>query len=301
MRKGFLLIFVSIFLLGALQFVTGQELRIYNDGVIDYVPAAASFVLNAEDMESSLKEIQYSVDGSPLKVYTGPISLTEEGRHIIVYRALDKTENISSEKIYPVIVDATPPEGFVTINGPVFVKGSSYYITGKSSVVIWAEDNLSGVDVVWVSLDDSDFIEYTEPVSITREGQHTASVYAVDNVGNRTEVFSVTGYVDNSPPEVSIKPKKPFVEAGGERYTNRENEYTIASDDAYVGTSSIMVSFDGSDFVTYSGAFKVQIPGYHTIRAKAVDLLGNESSPTELSFYVDVRPPEAEMGVTFEE
>jgi hypothetical protein len=62
-----------------------------------------------------------------------------------------------------------------------------------------------------------------------------------------------------------------------------------------------MVSFDGSEFVTYSGAFKVQIPGYHTIRAKAVDLLGNESNPTELSFHVDVKPPEAKMGVTLEE
>jgi hypothetical protein len=301
MRKWILVIFISIFLLGALQLVTGQEMRIYNDGVIDYVPAAASFVLNAEDMESSLKEIQYSIDGSPLKVYTGPISLTQEGRHVIVYRALDKAENISSEKIYPVIVDASPPEGYVTINGPVIVKGSSYYITGKSSVVIWAEDGLSGVDAVWYSLDDGDFREYTNPVSIQREGQHTASVYAVDNVGNRTEIFSVTGYVDNSPPEVSIEPRRPFVEAGGKRYTNRENEYTIASDDAYVGTSIIMVSFDGSEFVTYKGAFKVQVPGYHTIQAKAVDLLGNESNPTELSFYVDVKPPEAKMGVTLEE
>jgi hypothetical protein len=301
MRKWLIVIFITIFLLGVLQFATSQEMRIYNDGVIDYVPAAASFVLNAEDMESTLKEIQYSIDGSPLQVYNGPISLTEEGRHVIVYRALDKAENISSEKIYPVIIDASPPEGYVTINGPVHVKDSNYYITGKSSVVIWAEDSLSGVDAIWYSLDDGDFIEYTNPVSIGRDGQHTASLYAVDNVGNRTEVFSVTGYVDNSPPEVSIKPRKPLVGAGGKMYTNRDNEYSVVSDDAYVGTSIIMVSFDESDFVTYKGAFKVQVPGLHTIQAKAVDLLGNESNPTELSFYVDVKPPEAKVGVTLEE
>jgi hypothetical protein len=234
-------------------------------------------------------------------VYDDPITLDREGRHVIVYWAVDRTGNVSSEKIYSVIVDATPPDGFVSVHGPAFIEGDLIYLTGGSTIVVWAEDQLSGVDTVYVSLDGSNFAEYADPVSITDEGYHTASAYAVDNVGNRTDVFSVEGYVDSTPPRVSITAKEDFVEVGRERYTNRVNEYTVAASDEYAGVQDVLVSLDGSDYVAYTAPFKVQQPGPHVVRAVAQDRLGNRSAPVELSFYVDVTPPSATMGVTLEE
>jgi hypothetical protein len=300
MKKGLVAVILMIFVIGAIPALFGQDKRIYNDGEIDYVPLEATFVLTAEDEESSVKEILYSINGAGIELYDDPITLSEEGRQLIVYWAMDMTDNVSSEKLYSVIVDATPPDGFVSVNGPAFTD-DKLYITGQSRIVLWAEDELSGVDAVYVSLDDSSFSRYTEPVTIVKEGYHEASAYAVDNVGNATDVFTVAGYVDSTPPDVTIEVRDGFVEVGGENYTNRDNVYTVTADDEISGVREILISLDGSDYALYSAPFRLQIEGSHTISAKAVDRLGNESVPVDLQFNVDVTPPSTSMGVSLEE
>ena len=301
MKKGLTAGVIAVFLLVSAHLSLGQEKRIYNDGVIDYVPLAASFVLEAWDKDSSLNKIEYSIDGSTMMEYTGPLSFKSDGRHVIVYRAVDDTGNISSERIYSVIVDNTPPDGLVSVDGPVFYKNGDYYLTRESGIVIWAEDDLSGVDTVWVSLDGGDYQAYGGKVSIGKEGRHTATSYAVDNVGNRSSAYSVSGFVDNTPPEVDILSRNPFVSAAGTNYTNRKNEFRVTATDEIAGTGGVWVSLDNSDWVAYSGPFKVQTPGLHSLRAKARDMLGNESEPVEVSFYVDIAPPEAGLGTSVED
>jgi hypothetical protein len=301
MKKWVVTAWMVFLLGGSFGIVSAQDLRIYNDGIIDYVPLEASFVLNAEDTESSLQEIQVSVDGSMLESYDGAISFQTEGRHIIVYRALDRTNNISVEKIYSVIVDGTPPDGSASVDGPVYVTDDGkIYVTGTSAILLWAEDALSGVDKIFVSLDGSDFMPYEEPVVIREEGHHSAVAYAVDNVGNKTSEYVAEGYVDSTPPAVNLTSREPFVEVDGNNYTNRDNVYTVTARDAYAGTREILVSLDGSDYFTYTGPFKVQLPGRHSLSAKAVDNLGNESDAVSLSFSVDVVPPDTSMGVSVE-
>jgi hypothetical protein len=300
MKKALSAVVICVFLLVSAHLSLGQEKRIYTDGVIDYVPLTAGFVLEAWDKDSSLKKIEYSVDGSSLQEYTQPLSFKSEGRHVIVYRAVDDTGNISSERIYSVIVDNTPPEGLVSVNGPVFFKNGDYYLTKESNIVIWAEDDLSGVDTVWVSLDGGEYRVYQGNVSIGKQGRHTAASYAVDNVGNRSSAYSVSGYVDSTPPEVDILSKEPFVSVSGKNYTNRKNEFRVIATDEISGTSGVWISLDNSEWFAYSAPFKVQAPGFHSLRAKARDMLENESDPVEVTFFVDIAPPEATLGTSVE-
>ena len=300
MNKVFCTLLVLLFVFAGIPALLGQDKRIYNDGEIDYVPLEATFALTAEDNESSVKEIRYSVNGEGIEVYTDPITLDEEGRQLIVYWSIDNTGNVSSEQTYSVIVDATPPDGFVSVHGPAITDDNGLYITGQSRIVVWAEDELSGVDAVFVSLDDGSFIPYTEPVTIDEEGYHEASAYAVDNVGNATDVFTVSGYVDSTAPTVNISTRDQLVRVDGENYTNRDNVYTVSASDEISGVGEILVSLDGSDYAVYSAPFRVQIPGRHVVSAKAVDRLGNESVPMELLFYVDVTPPSTSLGVSLD-
>jgi len=300
MKRHIIVLSTVIFLFSTF-IAFGDEYRIYNDGNIDFVPPNAAFVLTADDDGSSLMEVQYSIDGSALREYDGPLSISTEGRHIIVFRAIDRTNNISTEKIYPVIVDGTPPEGLASVDGPFYMEDGTYYITGSSAVVLWAEDKLSGVDAVYVNIDNAGFTEYREPVFISSEGSHTVELYAVDNVGNRTPTFKMQGYVDNTPPTVRVRTREPMVVSGGNNYTNRENEFIISASDEISGTRIIYLSLDGNDYVAYSAPFRIQYSGFHTIKAKAVDNTGNESSPVELSFVIDTAPPDASMSVSIEE
>lgn len=304
MRKCFFSVILLLFLLSGLSngvhLLYAQQKRIYNDGIIDYVPLSASFVLSADDQESTLDVIQYSVDGNPVAIYSDPIGFETEGRHFIAWRAIDKTGNISEERIKPVIVDGTPPEGIASVDGAAFISGDNIYITTNSAVILWAEDDLSGVDNIYVKLDDGDFMPYMEPMVVAGEGLHTAEAYAVDNVGNSTPVYIVQGYVDSTAPDVRIVTKKKFVTVGREKYTSKDNEYTVTASDAIAGVGEILVSLDGSEFVNYSGPFKIQIPGEHTLGAKAVDNLGNVSSADTVTFFVDVVPPETTLGTTLD-
>lgn len=301
MKRYFLIVFILLFSFCSAYTILGQEKRIYNDGVIDYVPITATFILTAEDFESTLKEIQYSVDGSPFVKYENPISFTTEGRHIISYRALDRTDNISVEKIYSVVIDATPPKGVVSVEGPSFMRGDYVYITQNTQVILLAEDNLSGVDVVYVQVDEGDYIAYTDALAIPEEGPHTIRTYAVDNVGNKTTEITIKGYVDNAPPGVQIVPKNDFVVVGDQNYTNKMNEYTVSAEDDFSGTRDVLVSLDGGKYFYYIEPFKIQTAGAHTVTAKAVDNLGNESALTELTFFVDVVPPTTTFGTTITE
>jgi hypothetical protein len=300
MNKVFVSLLVLLFVLAGIPALLGQDKRIYNDGEIDYVPLEATFALTAEDSESSVKEIRYSINGEGIDVYSDPITLSEEGRQLIVYWSIDNSGNVSSEQTYSVIVDGTPPDGFVSVHGPAITDEDGLYIAGQSRIVVWAEDELSGVDAVYVSLDDGSFTPYTEPVTIDEEGYHEASAYAIDNVGNATDVFTVSGYVDSTAPTVSITARDRLVSVDGENYTNRDNVYTVSASDEISGIGEILVSLDGSDYAVYSAPFRVQIPGRHSISAKGVDRLGNESVPVELLFYVDVTPPSTSLGVSLD-
>lgn len=273
-------------------FIGAQEKRIYNNGEIDYLPNNAKIQLFADDMGSSLQRIEYSVDAGAIKKYTGPIALSGEGRHFIAYRAIDTLGNISLEKAYSCVVDASPPYFTATAKGPAFLENGVAYGTGDTAVILWAKDELSGVSDIYFSIDGGGYMKYTGPGYLETEGKHTGRAYAVDNVGNRTKTYEVTAYVDNTPPKVSIVPADSFVKLQGSNYTASSNTYTIRASDNIAGVKEIMVSLDGSEYFTYTEPFSVQQAGSHTIRAKAVDYLDNMSDAVEVEFSVDVDLPE---------
>ncbi|TFG61370.1 MAG: hypothetical protein E4H36_10550 [Spirochaetales bacterium] len=299
--KKLLIIFIAVLCLGGGLFA--QQMKVYNNGEIDYVPLSAKFKLFGEDFESSLERLEYSINGEPFKLYTGPISLPAEGRYIIAYRALDKTGNISTEKVYSCIVDNTAPYGGVSAKGTAYVDGGVAYGRGDTAIAVWGEDLLSGVSAIYVNIDNSGFVKH-EGASmvgyIHGEGKHKAEAYGVDNVGNKTLVYYAEGYIDNTAPRVEITPKEKFVTLQGENFTNRENTFSVSAYDNTSGVKELFISIDGGDYFTYVDPIKIQWEGKHTIKAKALDYLNNESSPLELSFYVDVKIPRPTLEVNIE-
>jgi hypothetical protein len=298
MKKLLVIFFICSFLVTGIAIA--QEKRMYNDGEIDYVPMSAKINLIAEDSESSIKNIEYSVNGQPIKRYSGPISFTEEGRHFVAYRAIDNAGNISQEKIYSCIVDDTPPYLSATASGPAYMAGDVAYITDNTSIILRSEDELSGVQAIYIGLNDSGYWRFTGSAAVEKEGKHTGKAYAVDNVGNKTSVYRMEAYVDNTPPTVTIEPKYDFANLQGSIYTSTKNQYTVTAEDAISGVKEIKVSIDRGEYFTYTEPIKIQDTGYHSIRAKAVDYLNNESNATELTFFIDAKTPQADVEISID-
>ncbi|MCF7928405.1 MAG: hypothetical protein K9L68_05495 [Spirochaetales bacterium] len=290
MKRIFLVLMVAALAAGV---TFAQEKRMYSDGEIDYAPMAAQFELFAEDDASSLKRIEYSIDGKDLRVYKQPLTFSTEGRHVIAYRAIDQSENVSKEKFYTVVIDDTAPDLTGSVNGPVMVEDQKVYLTSDTNIILRAEDELSGVDTVYVNLDGSGFVEFSDSAYIYEEGYHIGRAYAVDNVGNRSSTYRVEAYVDNTAPVVEINAEKDFLRQQGTTYSSKNNRYSVSAYDETAGVDEVLVSIDNREFSTYTGPFRIQEEGQHTIRARAVDKLGNVTKDVRMSFYVDSSEPDA--------
>jgi len=293
MKKTLILITAVLFLAAGLA--TAQQKKIYNDGEIDYVPISAKFVLDADDDGSSISQVQYSIDGGKIKVYREPIKFSAEGRHVIAYRAIDKTGNISKETFYSCIVDDTPPKILVSATGPAYVLKDKAYLTSKTAIILAGVDNLSGTDAIYVSLDNSPFKKYPGSATIKGEGLHTGKAYAVDKVGNRTKTYLVQGVIDNTPPTVEIVTDEELVNLKGTLYASTDTGFSLKARDAVSGVKDVLFSVNGSDYIAYVEPVKAQRPGKYTVRYKAIDNLGNESRVKTISFTVDAETPEASL------
>ncbi len=286
---------VVLILTTATASVWTQQKRIFNNGEVDFAPAAARFELSADEFESNLKEIQYSINGGEISVYTGPIQLTNEGRNVVTYRAIDATGNVSPEKAYTVVIDTTPPELTGTARGNAYVADGEAFVRSDTAIMLDATDELSGVWNIYVSTDGENYFRFGDVAYVEEEGRHQAYAYAVDNVGNRSGTFRVTGNVDNTGPQVGIVPRSPLSVVQGKRFTSAGNSFVVRASDAVAGVEEVQVSIDGGEFVTYGGPVSFREAGDHTISARAFDKLGNESRTVELAFTVDIETPQPQI------
>lgn len=268
-----------------------QDQRIYNDGRVDFATSAARFTLSAPDGGVGIREITYNINTGEEITYTEPIRLTEEGRHVIRYRSIDMTGNMSPDYVYTVVIDNTPPELVASTRGAAILDGDEIFIRGDTAVIVDAIDDGSGVADIFLSLDGRNFIRYTDAAFINEEGEHTVWAYAVDNVGNRSPTISVRGFVDNTPPTVRIVPMDQLTVVRGDRYSRPGNRFVVQASDELSGVERIEVSVNRQEFVSYTGPIAFRRPGFNSLRARAVDRVGNVSPITELSFYVEAAAP----------
>jgi len=89
---------------------TAPEVNALHDG--SAIPSGSillggnAIVLNATDARSGVDHIEYSLDGSPWKTYSGPFTLDGPGRHVLVFRAIDVAGNVGAPHVLAVSVAA---------------------------------------------------------------------------------------------------------------------------------------------------------------------------------------------------
>jgi hypothetical protein len=288
--------------------------NIYNDGKTTYATSQAKFELTATDNISSLDFIEYKInDAYQFSVYGHPFSLDKEGPHKITYRSVDRVGNREEDNVFNVIIDNTGPTlNFALNKAPIVIDGKRYLAPG-TKLEIRATDNYSGVKSVEYSTNGSDWQPYKDGIVLDKAGAAQLKYRAIDNLGNKSENlsgFSTTTpgqgaspedlavinslYVENTPPVVMITPAKRWITVDGKKYAMRDNTYLVEAQDAESGVANIFVKLDnGAEWQIYSGKLAFQTEGPHSIEAKAVDKVGNESQPVKVEFIVDDNPPKS--------
>ena len=288
------------------------EAKTFFDGIKTYVNSKVQFKLSSKDNLLTDK-MEYKIDTGEAKAYEGPFSIAEEGKHVIIYYSTDKIGNKEDEKRFKVVVDNTPPMIVVTSSKPVLRYNEKIYISKDCTLSIISKDDLSGVNKIDYSLNGTDYQEYVAPFNISSQGDVQLKVRAIDNVTNQGEDFKIKLFdesgkavdlkesvikmtTDNTPPTVEIKPDKELKKKENKNIASDDVKFTVKATDTESGVASVLIRVDGKgDFVPYMSEINFTTNGEHTIEAKAIDKVGNASSVSILSIYVDIIPPETKI------
>ncbi|MFN4216110.1 MAG: OmpL47-type beta-barrel domain-containing protein [Brevinematales bacterium] len=264
---------------------------VYNDGKLDYVGANARFVISAEDKGSGVKAIYIMVDNSLSGKYVDPIAFATEGKHTIGYRVEDNVGNLSAFKMYEVVVDLSAPETKIATDKKVVAIGDALYVGKDTAFTIVANDRYSGVKRVEYAIGKGDFESYKTAFALpAQNGLHTIRYKATDNVGNVSEVKTYTVYLDLNAPKVELSIDPAAFERDGVKYVPAGARVSVQASDAETGIAEVLYSLDNAEYVAYN--FPVVLSaGTHTIKVKAIDLVGNVSEETSLTVVVDAEEP----------
>lgn len=113
---------------------------------------------------------------------------------------------------------------------------------------------------LYLSVDDGELLPFTDPVTISDEGEHTVHALAVGTDGSISKLTAATVKVDTTVPTVTA--------------TTAKGKLTLAASDALSGVDSVEYSTDGTTWKAYSGT--VAVTG--AVRYRATDRAGNVSA-----------------------
>lgn len=156
-----------------------------------YISAKTKILLTANDSESGLARIEYSVDGQPVQDYSAEFSISQAGRHKIEITGYDNVENTSNSE-FVVVVDNTGPEIFsrfsinsvkkTEIEGQIIEEYPSHAVLFFSST-----DGVVGFDQMFYSLNGTPEKKYAGLInSFPKKGVNNVNVRAIDKLGNET-------------------------------------------------------------------------------------------------------------------
>ncbi|PUB25582.1 Ig-like protein group 3 [Promicromonospora sp. AC04] len=253
---------------------------------------SATVSLAAEDDDSGVASVEYSVDGGAYVPYAEPVVFDEPGTYMLEHRATDNAGNVSEPGMVHLVVvpsdgeDTTAPDVSAQVSGDLDADGA--YL-GSATVTIAAEDAGSGVATVEYALDGAGYAPYTDPVVVDTLGEHTVTYRATDNAGNASAEGSATFTVVERPDEDTTAPSV-TAEVTGEQ--DADGAYvasatvSLLAEDAGSGVASVEYRLDGAGWAAYTDPVVVDVTGAHTVSYRATDNAGNVSQPGTVDLVV---------------
>ncbi|EQA36199.1 hypothetical protein LEP1GSC047_3376 [Leptospira inadai serovar Lyme str. 10] len=262
-----------------------------------YVNSKIKFELTSSDDASKVDFVEYRIGEEEYVTYTAPIFIAKEGLVKVSYRGVDKVGNKENPKTLLVLVDNTPPTLKINPSQTVFSARDQSYAPKETTYTIAATDNLAGVKEVKFSVNGGEFKTYdNQPIRLDKLGVNTLKYFATDKSNNTSQegIYVVT--VDFEKPTVLIAETIPLVAVESKLYTKKGNSFSLKGNDTFSGIKQLLVKLDGAtEWAVYKDAFTVTAQGQHSIEAKSVDNVGNESEVQKLTFILDLTPPETKI------
>lgn len=202
---------------------------VYTNGLVKYCSAETKWFVTAKDNISGsgvasgyigLDLAGLAARGNGVESEEAYYNLTEEGPAKVYYTAIDNVGNLSPIQMFSVVVDTTAPVVTIENSNRLINKDGNFTVFPSKELVdeegriivspnvavsFGAKDELSGVDAIYIKINDGEYTKYIEPIKFNVSDVYNLEVKAIDNVGNVSEPVAYTFYVDKINPSSTLK------------------------------------------------------------------------------------------------
>jgi len=264
-----------------------------NEGEL-YNKLTVNLSLTAADTQTPVDTMVISdgVNTNTCAYATGKVwTFTSDGTKTINVWFIDRAGNVSAAASDVILVDVTPPAGYIVINS-----GAGYIDTWVVTISLSATDALTSVDTMVISEGGlTNTYSYAagdrELMLSPGDGQKTVIAAYIDKVGNFA-IFTDTIVIDVAAPSGT------FTISSGANYVNSFDVLlNLFGSDTQSGLDKVMLSNDNFTFVTKDYASVVpwtlstSADGEKFVYAKFIDALGHISTVKSDTIIVDITPP----------
>lgn len=265
-----------------------------------------SFVLTAQDEGSGLWYLNRTIGGQLHSDSVGPFvtlrtaEITQEGGVTVVCIVTDLAGNTSPTATIQVRLDTLPPTCTLTPSG---VAGDNGWFRSAPAVSVATSDNASGVAATTFAVGGDGERAYTQPVTVTAQGETTVACRAVDRAGN-SGTSSILLKHDSTPPTLCAslaRDDRGNAVLARRAWFAKAVEFDIVTKDAYSGIATAEFRLDGSvvpgAIVRANDAsvtLRIDDRGEHVIECAAKDKAGNVADPVRFPANLDDAPPTCE-------
>jgi len=237
-----------------------------------------SVTLSANDADSGVADIFYTLDGGATLTYTGAFPVTGDGSHTVVYWATDVVGNETTPHLSETfVIDATAPTASISLAS---AQTSGIWRSNPVTVTLSAGDTGSGVASISYSIDGGPTQIYSAPFPVSGDGPHTVSYWATDYFGNGdvTNALSQAFNIDAAAPIVAPVSFSAATNIGD--WYSSPLTVTMSASDAASGLGQITYTINGGPTQVYTVPFTITADGAYTIVYTATDAFGN-TAPTQ--------------------
>ncbi|MDE2509621.1 MAG: hypothetical protein KGL74_00740, partial [Elusimicrobia bacterium] len=296
----------------------GSPLFIAADGT-NYITPATPVTLSAFDpaangLASGVDHIETNIDGAGYAAYTAYTSTLTfaEGRHTVLFRAVDRVGNVEAAHTLLLQSDNTPPVTAIQPSGTLFTvmapEGPRSYAPVQFTYSLPATDPVvsgvaSGLAFTRYRA-GSAFQPFVASFSLA-EGIRRVDFQSQDNVGNQELPKSATVYVDATPPVTALAIGGPKFDPGSGQavFISVQTQLSLSAVDPVVqevasGVSSVFFRRNADPFAAYASSFTLPLPdGFKTVAWYAVDNVGNQELAKATTVFLDNTPPQTGLTV----
>jgi hypothetical protein len=274
-----------------------------------FVSPNATLKFSSEDNLVGVKAIYYKVNNGPRQVYSSPVSvklLGDDGA--LSFYAVDYLNNTEELQViggkgnelnigdgaggtFEFYVDNSAPSISLDFEG-AYSKGKYTYVSGNTKIKVNAEDDKSGVDKVYFSVNNKTVSdEYKDGIEFSQNGIAYIRVNAVDYVGNKSTTVSNAYFVDTKSPLTKISIAKPKHRVKDTLFITSNSKVYLSATDNASGVKEKWYSIGGTDASVYNAPFVVEGKGLTKITYGATDNVENKEAAKTLEVFIDDIPP----------